>query len=253
MARYPFPMPTGRDDDDFGGDAPRMSLRHRLLLALPHLSRDPEKAPLGERIRGALVKPVEPGSTAKAKAADKDLSIEELEDAVKYADDKERLTGLLLAPIAGAIGLLVIGSLISNDPPALLKNGSVNPRHVDVSLYHTLTYVLLGLAIVMLGTAFYRKRLFLGIAMALYGLSIFNLHYWGFGVPFVLVGAWLLVRAYRLQRDLREATGDTPSTRRRGGGTNSRSSGPQPNKRYTPRTAPTKRTPPKPENEQKAG
>ena len=26
-----------------------------------------------------------------------------------------------------------------------------------------------------------------------------------------MVGAWLLVRAYRAQRDLREATGDTPS------------------------------------------
>ena len=47
--------------------------------------------------------------------------------------------------------------------------------------------------------------------MALYGLAVFNLHYWGFGVPFILVGAWLLVRAYRLQRDLREATGDAPA------------------------------------------
>ena len=31
-----------------------------------------------------------------------------------------------------------------------------------------------------------RKRLFLGIATALYGLAIFNLHYWGFGIPFIM-------------------------------------------------------------------
>ena len=42
---------------------------------------------------------------------------------------------------------------------------------------------------------------------ALYGLAVFNLHWWGFGVPFVLVGAWYLVRAYRAQRALKEATG----------------------------------------------
>ena len=44
--------------------------------------------------------------------------------------------------------------------------------------------------------------------MALYGLSIFNLHYWGFGVPFLLFGSWYLVRAYRLQQKLKLAQGD---------------------------------------------
>ena len=78
-------------------------------------------------------------------------------------------------------------------------------------MLHELELVFLGLAAVMLVSAYFRKRLFLGIAMALYGLAIFNLHYWGFGVPFIMVGAWLLVRAYRAQRDLREATGDKPS------------------------------------------
>ena len=108
----------------------------------------------------------------------------------------------------------------------------------------------------MIVTAYLRKRLFLGISMALYGLAVFNLHYWGFGVPFLLLGAWLLVRAYRLQRDLKEANGEGPArggARRRGSGGSARSSRPQPNKRYTPRAVPPKRTPPKPENEQKAG
>jgi hypothetical protein len=231
-------MSGGRDSDDSGEIPPRLSLRHRLLLSLPRFNHNADKAPLGERLRSAIVKPVEPGAAAKAKADDRPLSVEELEDAVKYANDKERLTGLLLAPVAGALGLVAVGSL--------------NPHKVSLATRDDLTYVLLGLAVVMLVTAYFRKRFYLGIATALYGLSLFNLHYWGFGVPFLLVGAWLLVTTYRLQRDLREAKGDLPS-RRRGSGPAPRSSRAQPNKRYTPRSAPPKRTPRKPENEQKAG
>ena len=63
----------------------------------------------------------------------------------------------------------------------------------------------MALALVMLVTAWFRKRTFLGIAMALYGLSIFNLHYWGFGLPFIMGGAWYLVRAYRLSEKLKFA------------------------------------------------
>jgi hypothetical protein len=99
------------------------------------------------------------------------------------------------------------------------------------------------LAVAMLGFAWYRKRLFLGLTCALFGLSIFNLHFWGFGVPFLLVGSWYLVRAYRLNQKLKLATasdGQGPGPGPRGGPT-------RPNKRYTPPTAPPKppATPPK--------
>jgi hypothetical protein len=248
-------MPGGRDDDDLGGAPPRLSLWHRLLLSLPRFNRDRDKAPLGERLREAIVKPVEPSAAAKAKTPDKSASVEELEAHLKYADDKERLIGLLLAPIAAAIGILVVNDRISKHAAQFLSSGKPNPQYVSISLLHELELVFLGLAAVMVVTAYFRKRLFLGIAMALYGLAIFNLRYWGFGVPFIMVGAWLLVRAYRAQRDLREATGDRPSRPgggRRGGAT-SNTSRPRPNKRYTPRSAPPKRSPPKPENEQKAG
>jgi hypothetical protein len=97
--------------------------------------------------------------------------------------------------------------------------------------------------------------------MALYGLSLFNLPpYWGFGIPYILAGAWLLVRAYRLQRDLREATGQTPSRpgsqgRQGRGRRPTDTSRPRPNKRYTPPTPPPRRSPSKrkPEDEQRAG
>jgi hypothetical protein len=139
---------------------------------------------------------------------DEARSIEELEASARSADDKERLVGLLGAPFAAAIGLLIIDALITNDPPALLKNGQVNRLHVSTSLYHELLIVLVVLSVAILVTAFFRKRLYLGIAMASYGLAVFNLHYWGFGIPYLLAGSWYLVRAYRIQRDLREATGD---------------------------------------------
>ena len=139
--------------------------------------------------------------------------------------------------VAAAIGILVISALIVNDPPARLKNGQVDMLHVSVSLYHDLGGVIIALSVLMLVSAMLRKRVFLGIVTALYGLAIFNLHYWGFGVPFIFVSAWLLVRSYRLQRDLREATeggvSRTSPARRAGTGV-ARRSLPKPNKRYTP-------------------
>ena len=134
-------------------------------------------------------------------------SVGELEEAVRTADDKERLTGVLMAPFAAAIGLLIIDAQISNDPPARLSSGLANKAHVSVGLYHELLVVLLAVSLLMLVVALLRKRLYLGIVMALYGLAVFNLHYWGFGIPYLLAGSWLLVRSYRLQRDLKEATG----------------------------------------------
>jgi len=231
-----------------------LSLGQRFLAALPRLRRDGTRVPLVERFKEAVVKPVEPSAAAKAKAADVPMTEEELEYAVAHADDKERLTGLLLAPFAGGIGILVIHLLVANDPTSpRLKSGAPNPHYISLGLLHELLLVLLVMALLMLGLAFYRKRLFLGIVMALYGLAIFNLHYWGFGIPYILVGAWLLIQSYRLQRDLKEARGEVATGR--GGPTRPRgatSSGPRPNKRYTPPTSPPKR-PPKPGDEKKAG
>ncbi len=239
-----------------GGAPPRLSLWHRLLLSLPRLRRDPDKAPLGERLREAIVKPVEPSAAAKAKAADEPLSVEELEDAVRYADDKERLTGLLLAPVAAAIGLIIISDRISHNPAQFLKSGKVNPQHVSVSLYHELELVLLGLAVVMLVTAYLPQA---PLPRHRHG----PVRAGGLQPP--LLGLRSSVRdGRRLAAGARLPPPAGPARGRRrdpsrpgpdGGvaGAHPRSSRPQPNKRYTPRTAPPKRSPPKPENEQKAG
>jgi hypothetical protein len=246
-------MPSGRPPTDAAGVPPELSLWQRLLLALPRLGRNADKGPVTERLRQAMVKPVEPGAAAKAKADDVPMTIEELEDAIARTDDKERLVGLLAAPLAAIVAILVIANLIADDPAARFKDGALNPKHVSLGLYHELAVVLVVLAVLILVMAWLRKRLFEGIAMALFGLAIFDLHGWGFGIPFLLGGAWFLVRAYRLQRELKEATGEGPSRPGDRGRGASNTARPRPNKRYTPPTSPPKKSPPKPENEQRAG
>jgi len=191
------------------------------------MAADPDKPTLAERFTRAVIK-ADSRPTTEPEAPE---SVEELEEAIAHADDKERLIGLAAAPLAGLVAILVVSSL-----------GSKSAKPVT-TVDSTLTIVLFGLAFAMLASAWFRKRLFLGVACALYGLSIFNLHYWGFGVPFLLIGSWYLVRAYRLGQKLKLAkSGDAPA----GPGAPARRA--QPNKRYTPPvTGPVR--PPKPKTD----
>jgi hypothetical protein len=149
---------------------------------------------IGDRLKAAFLKPAPVASPyKKPKPANRRQTIEQLKAQAKSADDKERLVGLLTAPAAAAIGLVISGAMIADHP------------HQGV--YYSVLVVLVLLSVLMLTLAMFRQRLFLGVVMALYGLTVFNLRFWGFGFPFVLVGAWLLVRSYRFQRDLRDATG----------------------------------------------
>jgi hypothetical protein len=164
-------------------------------------------------------------------------TVEEIEGASKRANDKERLIGLLVAPVAAGIGFAVTASLVANDPKALLANGQINPHHVSPNLYVELGLVTMALSLVMLGAAWFRKRLLIGVAAALYGLSLFNLHYWGFGVPYIMIGSWYLVRAYRLSEKLKRAKTDDPD------GYRPSTSLLPPSKRYTPPAAAPRRAP----------
>jgi hypothetical protein len=178
---------------------------------------DDDRPSLGQRLTGAFLK-----ADANAAPKPEPTTVEELEDAVKRADDKERLIGLIAAPLAALIGLLITSSLAANAP-----------KGTHDSAYSVLGVVLLVLALAMLAMAWWRKRLYLGIVMALYGISVFNLRFWGFGVPYVLVGAWYLVRSYRLNQKLKLARAEAPSP-----GGSGASGTPRASKRYTPRTPP---------------
>jgi len=188
------------------------------------MAADPDKPSLTERFTRAVIK----ADTRPKSATESPQSVEELEEAVAHADDTERLIGLAAAPLAGLVAILVVSSL-----------GAKSGKHTS-SVDSTLTLVLFGLAFVMLASGWFRKRLFLGLACALYGLSIFNLHYWGFGVPFLLIGSWYLVRAYRLGQKLKRAKQEVGPS-----GTTGPARRAAPNKRYTPPVVPPAK-PPKP-------
>ncbi|MGH9029667.1 MAG: hypothetical protein ACRDV4_08650, partial [Acidimicrobiales bacterium] len=129
-------MPAAPDPADPEGRASsRPTTWHRVLLALPRIKGSEEKEPLGDRLRRAVLKPADPAATRARGPSEKPVPVEELEVAAKSANDKERLIGLIAAPFAAAIGVLVTGTLIDNDPP-VLRNGHLNKLHVNVSVYH---------------------------------------------------------------------------------------------------------------------
>ena len=197
-------MATSEDAGNPGGDdAPRMTRWQRLKYTFVQPDED------------------------KAEAVADDRTVEELEVAIRVSDDKERAIGLVAAPLAAIVGIIVSSATIQN-----AKN-----HHDSTTVFVELTYVILGMAVLILVSSLLRKRLFQGITLALYGLAVFNLRFWGFGVPFLLAGAWYLVRAYRLQQALKRAEADSPSgAPRPKGSTRTNGARPRPNKRYTPPT-----------------
>jgi hypothetical protein len=195
---------TREDAGSTGDDAPRLTRWQRLKYTI-----------------------VQPDDETDSKKTTTDgRSAEELEDAIRRSDDKERTIGLVAAPLAAIIGIIISSASIDY----------ARSHHLSVSVYDELTYVILGMSVLILVSSLLRKRLFQGITMALYGLAVFNLHYWGFGIPFLLGGAWYLVRAYRLQQALKRAEATAPAPARRTGVRPTNGSRPRPNKRYTPPT-----------------
>ena len=174
-----------------------------------------------ERIKYSMVRPDdEPPDTKQQEVR----PVEEIEAEIRQSNDKERAIGLVAAPVAALIGLII-------------SSASVNyakTHNQSVSVYDKLTYVLLGLAVLILVTSWLRKRLFQGITLALFGLAIFQLHYtyFGFAAPFLLAGAWYLVRAYRLQQELKRAEAAGAPRPKPSSGSNG--APPRRSKRYTP-------------------
>jgi hypothetical protein len=218
--------------DEVAGYGSDVTARQRLLTRLAGRRRG-DKGPIGDRLRSAFLKPPKPGSP---QVAEQPKRAEELSTETKSANDKERLIGLFAAPWAGGLAIVITNALIAKDPASTLANGLPNKLHVSISLYHEAELALLALALLMLVSAWLRKRLYLGILMALYGLTVFNLHYWGFGIPFLMVGAWYMVRAFRIQRSLRDSSGEPRQIVGSGMGStgSARVVPPRASKRYTP-------------------
>ena len=156
-----------------------------------------------ERIKYSMVRPDDDPKEAKEQEI---RPVDEIEAEISRSNDKERTIGLVAAPIAAIVGLVISSASINY----------AKTHDQSVSVYEELTFVLLGLAVLILLTSWLRKRLFQGITLALYGLAIFQLHYtyFGFAAPFLLAGAWYLVRAYRLQQELKRAEAAGPGAPR---------------------------------------
>jgi hypothetical protein len=197
-------MPSSPAADDPGADdAPGMTRWERLKYSMVRPDDDPKD------VKEQEIRPVG-----------------EIEAEISRSNDKERVIGLIAAPVAAIVGLVI-------------SSASVNyarSHNESVGVYEKLTYVLLGLAILILLTSWLRKRLFQGITLALFGLAIFQLHYSyvGFAAPFILFGAWYLIRAYRLQQELKRAEAAGPSAPRPKAGPSAAAPRPRRNKRYTP-------------------
>jgi hypothetical protein len=202
---YPFPVPSSPMTAHPGEDgAPRLTA--------------------WERIKYTMVRPDDDPKEAKDEVV---RTVEEIQADIARSNDKERAIGLVAAPVAALIGLIISSASINY---AKTHNQSYN-------VYEKLTYVLLGLALLILVTSWLRKRMFQGITLALYGLAIFQLHYtyFGFAAPFLLAGAWYLVRAYRLQQELKRAEAAGPTALRPKGSAGAVAAPPpRRSKRYTP-------------------
>jgi len=200
-------VPSSGDTGAGGGEEPRLTF--------------------WQRMKYTLVRPDDDEATPSTD----DRSADELEAAMRNADDRERAIGLIAAPVSAAISFGVITALIDRDRTPGAKVVA------SVSTLHELLLVLLALSVLMIVTALWRKRLFLGLVLAIYGVSLFQLGWLGFAIPFVLAGAWYIVRQFRLQQAFRrktEGSGRPPSPK--GNGRSSNGSRPRPNKRYTPPT-----------------
>ena len=173
---------------------------------------------------------VRPDDEPRAPAEADDRSVEEIKAEIRYSSEKERTIGLVAAPIAAVVGIAVSTASLDN----------ARAHHQSLTVYDELTYILLGLAVLILVASLLRRRLFQGITLALFGVAVFQLHYnyVGFAFPFVLAGAWYLVRAYRLQQALKKAEAaegapPTRSTARSGNGARPKAKA---SRRYTPPT-----------------
>lgn len=176
-----------------------------------------------ERLKYAMVRPDD--ADARPAAVD-ERSAEELQYAIRYADDRERSVGLIAGPVAALISFIVIGSMINRNS----QSTTAAKNFVPASTYHWVLLVFLALAGVILASAWWRKRMAMAISLALYGVGLFQLGWLGFAVPFVLAGAWYLVRAFRLQQAFKKAEAEE------GGSISASKHRARANRRYTPPT-----------------
>ena len=142
----------------YGGNGPFKRGRYPSWVPTsppPGASGDHDEHPMTawERIKYTLVRP-DDDPTGRGAPLD-DRTVEELEEAIRRSDDKERTIGLVAAPVAAIVGIAISSASINY----------ARAHNQNVHVYEELTYVLLGLAVLILIASLMRKRLFQGITL----------------------------------------------------------------------------------------
>jgi hypothetical protein len=184
------------------------------------------------------------GDNGRAAAIEARRERQRTNRAVDRLDERERRFSFAAAGLAAVFGIAVYVSETSNHHFRLAKN-QLTPQ--------TTLALGLGAAALLLITTFVGRRALVGF-VALFTFLAFGTQYL-LGVPFLALAVWLLYRSFKVQREASAAaraaraegaTGrPAPSSRASGrpasSGRGSRAktkSGPEGNKRYTPKRPP---------------
>ncbi|MGH9030480.1 MAG: hypothetical protein ACRDV4_12810 [Acidimicrobiales bacterium] len=221
------------DEDVSGetaGEIPRLTLMQRALAALPSLDRqktrtsastsaaatrkvstdkrsgavepdevttqdgatgDKANAGATARARTTPSKPRPAVGTSRAAVQAANMGNEELTTAIKRIDDRERLYALFCGPLGAVIGIVLTIIAIHTNPALHHKD------HVAVStiVFEGIARVVFGAAV--FGIGFTRRRSLVAFALLFLGLTLLP-----FGIIFMGLGGWMLLRASRYQKAL---------------------------------------------------
>ena len=94
-----------------------------------------------ERVKYSMVRPDDDPDEQGSRSRDR--PVEEIEADIGRSNDKERAIGLVAAPVAAVVGLVISSASINY----------ARTHHQSATVYDELTYVLLGLAVLILVTS----------------------------------------------------------------------------------------------------
>ena len=178
-----------------------------------------------------------------------EMSTGELTTLMRKLDDKERLLAMLATPLGFVLSVVLILVTVHDNP--------VGKGHESTGEIFLYAGVSVAFAICVFATAWFRRRSLTAFALLFLGLSLGPV---SIGLPFLFLGGYLLLRAWRIQKVLtsrgvnprgrrparpaaergspRNATSNQPRSQPRNQkgrqNTKSGTSGPAQSKRYTP-------------------
>ncbi len=192
---------------------------------------------------GSLAGFLRGGGTQKRSgtAAYDDMKTGELTDLMRKLDDKERRYATIAAPLGAVLAVILTIVTLSHDP--------VGKGHEATSIITLDGGLSVVFAACVFATGWFRRRSLTAFALLFLGYSLGLI---GIGIPFLILGGYLLFRAWRIQKVLtsrgvntrarpparsaadRGTARNQPRNQSSSKGAKGASSRPVQNKRYTP-------------------